>query len=98
MVRSAAQPRVSNHGREYDTRLILQLDVAFGDHLLPLLELGLENLGALLRGGAAWFDADLGERRLDVRVRERGDERTVELGEHVGWHPRRRKDAEPQIN
>src|SRR5262245_66075821 len=43
---------------------ILQFDLTLGDHSLPLLALGFQNIGALLHGRAARLDTDFGERRL----------------------------------
>ncbi len=73
-------------------------DLAVGDDLLPLVEFGAHELGALLRAGPARLDADLGQRGLEVGSLERLLERGVEARRHRRRQAGGRKHREPQID
>src|SRR5215207_3994076 len=56
--------------KSFDARMFIAtsilLDVALGDHGLPLVEFGFQERGAVLRTGAARLDSYLSQRRFDL--------------------------------
>src|SRR5215510_11512206 len=74
------------------------LDVDFGDHALPLVELRLHEIRTVLRAGAARLHAHFGERRLYLVLLQHLADLAVELRQHVGRNAGGYEHAEPQID
>src|SRR5579871_2360057 len=74
------------------------IDLALLNHLLPLVEFGSEDRGAIGSGRATWLDANLRERRLHLVLLQDCAQRCVERLYGAGRRPGGREDAEPEVN
>src|SRR5215207_7273548 len=90
--------------KSFDARMFIAtsilLDVALGDHGLPLVEFGFQERGAVLRTGAARLDSDLSQRRFDLIPLQCLADLVVETREHIrrnarGSTPSQRSTSNP---